>query len=322
MMTVLVTGGAGFIGSHLVERLVREGRRVVVLDDLSTGSRDHLPHDIRLIQADIRDRQAVATAMSVERPELVIHLAGQMNVRRSLADPDLDADVNVRGSLSVFQAAFSGTARRVVFASSGGAIYGDQPSYPCDESVTPRPSSPYGISKCSAEHYGRHLADAAGRDFVALRLANVYGPRQNPAGEAGVVALFLEEMLAGRAPAIFGDGEQTRDFVWIEDVVETFVRSIDGPPGVFNVGTGQETRVSDLYRELARAVGFPHPARWSAALFGEVRRNALSVRLACKRLGWAPRTGLREGLERTVRCWRRRVTTTTAEVLSTREDRS
>jgi len=293
---VLVTGGAGFIGSHLVDGLYRLGYSIIVVDDLSTGRREYLPQDVSVIEEDVRNRAALGRIFSRERPEVVFHLAAQMNVRKSLCDPALDAEVNILGSLSLFQAAVESGVRRLIYASSGGAIYGEQPEYPCRESDTPCPSSPYGISKLAAEHYGRHLAAAAGREFVALRLANVYGPRQNPRGEAGVVALFLSGMLSGHAPTVFGDGGQTRDFVWIGDVVEAFVNAVKGPTGFYNVGTGEETRIIDLYERLGHATGFFNPPNRAAEIFGEVRRNALSVEQARSHLSWSPRTSLSRGL--------------------------
>jgi UDP-glucose 4-epimerase len=308
-LKVLVTGGAGFIGSHLVEELLRLGHSIVVVDNLWTGRRENLPRDVTLIELDIRDRVALQRTLELERPEIVFHLAAQINVRKSLVDPLPDADVNVMGSLSLFQAALGNGVRRLIYASSGGAIYGDQAAYPCRESDAPRPSSPYGISKLAAEQYGRHLAETAGRDFVALRIANVYGPRQNSLCEAGVVALFLSKMLSGCAPTIFGDGGQTRDFIWVGDVVGAFVKSMHGPPGTYNVGTGKETRITDLYERLARVVGFSDAPRQAKEIFGELRRNALAVERSSQSLGWSPQTSLSTGLEATARFYKGTVLT-------------
>jgi len=298
-MKALVTGGAGFIGSHLAERLVRDGYDVTVLDNLSTGRRENLSDPSVLVQADVRDRARLPEIFDRIRPEVVFHLAAQMNVRRSIADPIEDADVNILGSLNVFRSAARSGVRRVIFASSGGAVYGEQSRYPCYETDVPAPVSPYGIAKLSVEHYGRYFADRAGLEFTALRIANVYGPRQYPAGEAGVVALFLDELQKGRSPIIFGDGGQTRDFVWVGDVVEAFVLAMAGPPGIYNVGTATETSIVDLFRCLTQVVGFAPPPRHVASVGGEVRRNAVSFTRAQGLLGWTPSVSLARGLERT-----------------------
>jgi UDP-glucose 4-epimerase len=293
---ILVTGGAGFVGSHLVERLIRDGCPVTVVDDLSTGRLDQVAPEARFIHADIRDGSKTLEIFSRESPEVVIHLAGQANVRWSLADPEYDLNVNVLGSISVFKASVKAGVRRVVFASSGGAVYGDQPIYPCRESDPPSPSSPYGISKLAAELYGKSILRASGIALTILRLANVYGPRQDPTGEAGVVALFLSELLADGVPTIFGDGGQTRDFVWVGDVVEAFVKSTQGPEGTYNVGTGKETRILDLYAEVGHVLGTIVPPRAAPPVRGEVRRNVLSVDQAEELLGWTARMDLPTGL--------------------------
>jgi UDP-glucose 4-epimerase len=304
-MKIVVTGGAGFIGSHLMAALAELGHSMVVIDNLSTGTRANLPENVSLTTADVQDADRLADAFAREQPTLAIHLAAQANVRRSLTDPRADAEVNVLGSLSVFRAAFGSGVRRVIFASSGGAIYGEPSDGPCRESALPGPSSPYGIAKLAAEHYGRQCAEAMGGQFVALRLANVYGPRQNPLGEAGVVSLFLSNLLAGRPSTIFGDGEQTRDFVWIGDVVDAFLKAMDGPTGVYNVGTGRETHIIDLYRCLERLTGLQTPLRREDAVLGEVRRSVLSSERARMHLGWSARRSLLDGLEETVQFVRR-----------------
>ena len=300
-MKILVTGGAGFIGAHLVGALTDLGHSVAVIDNLSTGKRANLSEHVSLTKTDVRDADAIADTFARERPTIAIHLAAQMNVRKSLIDSPADASVNIMGSLSVFRAAFGSGVRRLIFASSGGGIYGEQADYPCRESALPRPESPYGISKLAAEHYGRQYAESRGGQFVALRLANVYGPRQNPEGEAGVVSLFLSNLLEGRPSTIFGDGEQTRDFVWVGDAVEAFLKAMEGPAGIYNVGTGRETHIIDLYRCLERLTGQELPLRREAAIPGEVRRNVLSPDRARMHLGWTARRTLLGGLEETVR---------------------
>jgi UDP-glucose 4-epimerase len=298
-MKILVTGGAGFIGSHLVEALDRLGHSVCVVDNLSTGLREQVPAGVPLATIDVRDRDALAGLFARERPDAVFHLAGQMNVRTSLWDPAMDAEVNVLGSLSVFKNAIAAGARRIVFASSGGAVYGEQPKVPCRESALPSPASPYGISKLAGEHYGRQLCKDAGVGFVALRLANVYGPRQNPKGEAGVVALFLSELLSGRSSKVFGDGTQTRDFIWVGDVVNAFLEAMDAPPGIYNIGTGVETRIRDLYERLEVCAGTFGSLIHVAHNAGEVRRNALSCERARDSFGWTPQMKLEDGLRKT-----------------------
>ncbi len=301
-MKVLVTGGAGFIGCHLVDSLLAASLEVAVLDNLSTGSRDNIPRNVPLFNVDIRSGGACRELLHQERPEIVIHLAAQMNVRHSIAHPVADAEVNFLGSLNILEASAGEKVRRVIFASSGGAIYGDQLEYPCRESAPPRPVSPYGIAKLAVEAYGPHFAEVEGMEFTALRLANVYGPRQNPRGEAGIVALFLHKMMEGQAPVILGDGEQTRDFVWIGDVVDAFRLALTGPPGIYNIGTGRETSVNGVLSLLSRMAGFFGKAEFRPAVRGELRRNALSPDLAKKALDWVPSTALEQGLEETVKC--------------------
>lgn len=299
-MNVLVTGGAGFIGSHVVEALLWAGHRVEVLDDLSTGDRARLPKKARFTRGDVRDARVVRDLIRRGRVEAVAHLAAQVNVRVSIADPAHDASLNVMGGLSVLRACAETGVRRLVFASSGGAIYGDQRRYPCREDAPARPASPYGVAKLSFEHYARAFEAASGPRTVLLRLANVYGPRQDPRGEAGVIAIFSERMLKGRAPRVFGDGGQTRDYVFVEDVARAFRAGLRARPGVYNVGTGRETSVNTLVREIAERTGFSGKARHEPAIRGEVRRNVLDIRRARRMLGWRPAVRLGEGLDRTV----------------------
>jgi UDP-glucose 4-epimerase len=293
-MRILVTGGAGFIGSHLVDDLCRRDHSVSVLDNFSTGLRANLPKAIPIREGELRD-DILHDLLRREHPEVIVHLAAQMNVRRSVAAPEADAETNILGSLRLFRAASECGVRRVVFASSGGTIYGEHSGRPSCESDLPRPTSPYGISKLTAEHYGRFLAP----EFVALRLANVYGPRQNPRGEAGVVALFLDAMMRGRSPAIVGDGLQTRDFLWVGDAVAAFVRALEGPVGTYNIGTGRETSINEVFHRLSRITAFEKAPLRLPAVSGEVRRNVLCSDLARTELGWSPQIHLSRGLEAT-----------------------
>ncbi|MFZ1502424.1 MAG: NAD-dependent epimerase/dehydratase family protein, partial [Nitrospira sp.] len=247
-MKVLVTGGAGFIGSHVVDRLLQEGHEVVVVDNLVTGKRKNVPKAAQFYKLDIENPK-LERVFRNERPSVVFHLAAQMNVRRSVEDPMFDAQVNVLGTLNVLEQASKHGARKVIFSSSGGAIYGEQLAFPAPETHITQPLSPYGISKLCGEHYLSYYHRLSGIQIVSLRYANVYGPRQDPEGEAGVVAIFIQKMLRGEQAVVNGNGRQTRDFVFVEDVVESNLMAM-GPEveGVYNVGTGIETSVNDLFK--------------------------------------------------------------------------
>lgn len=304
-MKVLVTGGAGFIGSHLSRELLRLGHNVVILDNLSTGLKENIPAKASTVIVDIRDRNKLESIFSAEKPEVVFHLAAQMNVRRSIQAPSSDADINILGSLQVLEVSAVKGVRRVIFASSGGAIYGNQARYPCLETDEAFPSSPYGIAKLAVEQYGRHFSSKAGLEFTALRLANVYGPGQNPDGEAGIVAIFLRELGAGRIPTIFGDGSQTRDFIWVDDVVQAFVKVHSGEPGTYNIGTGREVSILGIYQQVSDLLGMRSAPHFVGAILGEVRRNSISYGRAKEILGWEPEVELKEGLRKlleTERC--------------------
>jgi UDP-glucose 4-epimerase len=305
-MIALVTGGAGFIGSTLVDRLLAEGHVVHVVDDFTSGRKANLEgarreHGDRLHvhEVDIRD-DAVIDLVAQIAPEVVFHLAAQMDVRVSVARPVHDASINVIGSLHILEGARQSGARKVVFASSGGTIYGEpDPSVlPVDETHSQHPVSPYGVAKKVVSDYLFAYQVLHGLDFTSLALANVYGPRQDPHGEAGVVAIFAGHLLDGKACRIFGDGEQTRDFVYVDDVVDAVVRAADtGRAGglVVNIGTGVETSVNQLYRAMADAAGVADDAQHEAARAGELARSALATDLARTELGWAPATDLTTG---------------------------
>jgi len=305
MSTVLVTGGAGFIGSHLCDRLLAEGKRVVAVDDLSSGRIANLAEARRygqrftLHNMDVR-LDELRTVFDRHRPEVVMHLAGQPSISASVTDPLGDASANLLGLLSVLDCACATGARKVVFAASGLTLYGEPRSIPVKESarLRGRPVSPYGISKAAAVDYLDFYERAKGLDFTALALASVYGPRQ---GESGVVGRFISQMLSGDSPTIFGDGHQTRDLVFIDDAVHAFALAADRGSGtVLNVGTGSETSVRALFALLAKLTGFRGKPSHRSAPEGEVARNALDSALAGRKLGWKPWTELEDGLRATV----------------------
>ena len=305
---VLVSGGAGFIGSHVVRAHLAAGDEVAVLDDLSTGRVENLPAGIRLERVDVRSPEARAFVAGGGFTVLNHH-AAQMDVRRSVADPMYDAQVNVLGLLNLLEGARAGGVRRVVFASSGGTVYGDGASPPTPETAAKLPASPYGTAKLTSEYYLATFAQLFGLEAVALRYSNVYGPRQNPHGEAGVVAIFGKRLQAGEPITIYGDGEQTRDLVFVEDVAAANLVAAGRPlPGLssldaraFNIGTGVETSVNRLAELLAAAAGRSADIRRAPARTGEILRNALDVRKAGQELGWRPQVSLPDGLARTLR---------------------
>ena len=300
-MRALVTGGAGFIGSHVVDRLLAAGHAIDVVDNLSTGRRELAHPAARLHAVDIRSTRLRAV-FAETRPDAVVHLAAQMDVRRSVADPLFDASVNVLGTLNVLECCRRAAVARLVFASSGGAIYGDCETVPTPESQPARPASPYGVAKLAAERYIAAWAALTGSTAVALRYANVYGPRQNPLGEAGVVAIFSSRLVAGEPCLINGDGEQTRDYVYVEDVADATLLALGVPQttDAINIGTGVESSVNDLYRRLAAVAGATPAARHGPGKPGEQRRSALDAALAKRLLGWAPVTPLDLGLRKTL----------------------
>ncbi len=302
-MRALVTGGAGFIGSHITDALVDAGHTVTVIDDLSRGRREQLNPAASFVELDVTSRE-LAAAIADARPEVVFHEAAQIDVRESVRDPLHDADVNVVGTVNVLRAAVDAGTRRVVFASSGGAIYGDTEIIPTPEDQPCRPESPYGTAKLCAEAYGGTFSRQTGLEFVALRYANVYGPRQDPHGEAGVVAIFATRLVHGEPVVINGDGTQTRDYVHVHDVVRANLAAVDGPPGIYNIGTGIETDVNTLYQMLAEATGVTTTAEHGPAKPGEQRRSCLDTGGTRERLGWSAAIGFLDGMRTTVEYFR------------------
>ena len=303
---ILLTGGAGFIGSHLAEAFLRQGHAVAVVDNLSSGRQEQVPAGAQFYPYDIQS-QETSDLIGRWRPQVLVHHAAQMSVRLSVEDPLMDARENILGSLNLFQAAARVGLEKVLFASTGGAMYGDQAPVPAREEDRPMPECPYGVAKLAVEHYLHFYQREYGITPLCLRYANVFGPRQNGLGEAGVVAIFIEKFLAGEQPLINGDGLQTRDFVCVEDVVAANLAALDYPrAGVFNIGTGRETDILTVYRQLQGIIGSPRGPAHGPAKPGEQRRSALDSTRAGKLLDWQPRLSLAEGLARTVAAFRER----------------
>lgn len=304
-MRSLVTGGAGFIGSNVVDALLARRDEVTVIDDLSTGRRENLARALergaRLVEADIRDAHATRDILAEANPEVVYHLAAQIDVRHSTADPAADARINIEGTINVLEAARAAGARRLVNTSSGGAIYGEGQILPAPEDHPVAPEAPYGLSKYCAEHYCELERRMYGLSTVSLRYGNVYGPRQDPLGEAGVIAIFCGKLIDGGQPTVYGDGLQTRDYVYVGDVVEANLAAaaID-MSGAYNIGTGRQTTVLELVEALAVLAGRCFEAQHAPERLGEVRHIALECARAANDLGWHAKVGLAEGLRTTL----------------------
>ena len=300
-MRVLLTGGAGFIGSHVVDRLLERGHEVAVVDDLSSGKRENVAGGARFYEKDVRG--GCKGVFEEFEPEALCHQAAQMDVRRSVREPDFDADVNVLGTVRLLQSCVEHSVDKVVFASTGGAIYGEQREFPAAEEHPQYPISPYGVSKLAAERYLHFYGVQYGVSYAALRYANVYGPRQDPHGEAGVVAIFCGNLAEGKASKINGTGEQTRDYVYVGDVARANVLAVEGeaPNGAYNVGTGVETSVNELYDRMRRLSGRDLPAQRGSQLPGEQRRSCVDPSRASRALNWWPEVDLDTGLKETLR---------------------
>lgn len=303
--SVLVTGGAGFIASHVAEAFLAKGWKVTVVDNLVTGRRENLPDGARFFEADITDAGALDAIFAEVKPEIVDHHAAQTSVRHSTSDPAYDLRVNVLGTLLLLERAARCGTRYFLFASSGGALYGDETALPSPETSPCAPASPYGVSKYAAEQYLWWAGRTFGLCGCALRYANVYGPRQDPQGEAGVIAIFAGKMLAGEHPVINGDGAQTRDYVFVKDVVTANVLAAEaGLSGAYNIGCGTETDVNTLFQGIARLTGFTGERRHGPALPGEQRRSCLDARRFREAVGWRPQYALESGLAQTVAAFR------------------
>jgi len=305
-MKVLVTGGAGFIGSHVVDAYLAAGHEVVVVDNLCTGKRENLNPRARFHELDILEPKT-AELIRAERPDVLNHHAAQMDVRRSVADPLFDARTNVLGTIALLEAARQAGVRKVLFVSSGGAVYGEQEVFPAPETHPTWPVSPYGVSKRAGELYCHFFQAEYGLPFVAFRYANVYGPRQDPHGEAGVVAIFSGRMLRGEPVTVNGDGKQTRDYVYVGDVARMSLLALEREgTGPVNIGTGRETDVNQLAAALLEVSGSRSEVRHGQAKAGEQRRSVVDIRRAAEVFGWKPEVSLRDGLARTVEFFRAR----------------
>lgn len=304
-MKILVTGGAGFIGSNLVDALIKKGNEVVVVDNLYMGKPENIHPEAKFYLMDIRSAE-LAKVFETEKIDVVYHQAAQMDVRKSVEDPMFDADVNVSGTLNLLQNSVNHKIKRFLFASTGGAIYGEQDYFPADENHPTRPCSPYGITKMTVEKYLYYYNLVFNLNYTILRYANVYGPRQNPHGEAGVVAIFINKMAANEEPVINGDGAQTRDFVYVSDVVRANLLALEiGQNDIFNVGTGIETDVNTIFKEINRLVGNNLPEKHVPAKEGEQLRSVISCEKTKKFLNWEPQIDLKTGLEKTVEYFNR-----------------
>lgn len=299
-MKILVTGGAGFIGSHIVDAYVNAGHDVVIIDNLSTGREKFINPKAEFIKCDIRDT-TVRDIFAQDQFDVVNHHAAQMDVRLSVKDPIYDAETNVIGLLNVFQNAVEHEVKKIIYASSGGVVYGEQDYFPADEAHPKRPDCPYGVTKLAGENYLYYYAKTFGVTYSAFRYANVYGPRQNPHGEAGVIAIFLEKLFKDEQPIIHGDGEQTRDFIYVGDVVRANVAALtQGDTQVFNIGTGIESNVNEIYQHLVELTGVHKEEKHGPGKPGEQRRSVLAIDKAREELGWQPSLDLRSGLAETV----------------------
>jgi UDP-glucose 4-epimerase len=300
-MKVLVTGGAGFIGSHITDRLIGLGYDVIVVDDLSTGKKEYINPSARFFKTDITDSEALMKIFMDERPDIVNHHAAQVNVRVSMTEPQRDAMINIMGSLNVIKGAIESGAKKLVFASTGGAIYGEPKNLPASESCDLNPLSPYGLAKYTVENYIRIICGLSHIPFTILRYANVYGPRQIIKGESGVVAVFTQKMLSGENPVIFGDGLHTRDYVYVSDVVDANILVMDRGDGrIFNIGTGKRVSVNEVYEILESHLKSGIKPVYGDEIPGEVHHIALDCGYITSELGWKPSHDFQGGVKATV----------------------
>lgn len=306
MSRILVTGGAGFIGSHVVDAYIDKGHQVAIVDDLSTGNKKNINPKAKFYKVDIKDAMKLQKVFNVERPEIINHQAAQKDVRRSVEDPIFDARINILGSINLMQLAIKFKIKKFIFASSGGAIYGEAKTVPTPEDYLPSPVSPYGIAKLTTEKYLDYYQHEFKLPYVALRYANVYGPRQDPKGEAGVVAIFVGKLLKNETPTINGDGKNTRDYVYVGDVVAAnIIATAKDISGAYNIGTDLETDVNELAEKIVKLTNTNKEPKHGPAAAGEQRRSCLDINLAKKELGWHPDVNLEDGLNKTVQSFKK-----------------
>ncbi len=307
-MKIVVTGGAGFIGSNLVDCLLEYGHQVVVVDDLSSGQKKSLPlENVNFYQLDIRSPQ-IEDLFKKEKPDVVIHLAAQIDVRISVKDPILDADINILGTLNLLQCCIKFGLKKFIFTSSGGCIYGEGKDLPFTEDHPFQPDAPYGISKLVINNYLEYYREVYDLEYTILALGNVYGPRQDPFGEAGVVAIFAGLLLDGKQPIIYGDGQQLRDYIYVDDVVDSYIRVLDKANGqLFNIGTGLGTSVNTLYQKMAKITNFNGQPKYAPPRLGEIEKTYLDISKAKKLLKWEPKYDLDSGLEKTIDWFKKQV---------------
>ena len=307
-MKIVVTGGAGFIGSHVVDAYINQGYDVIVIDNLKTGTRKNINSKARFYMRDIKDAEGVLEIFEKEKPDVVNHHAAQMNVRRSIEDPKEDAETNIIGLINVLNAAVKTKVKRIIFISSGGAIYGQTTSIPTKETTMPQPLSPYGLSKYVGEQYLQLYHSLYQIPYVILRYANVYGQRQNPEGEAGVIAIFINKIIKNQEPIIFGDGEQTRDYMHVKDVVEANVLALSkGTNNTVNIGTGVQTSVNKLFSTMKKEINFPKSPIYQKEITGEVRHGALDSNKAKEILYWTPKIKIEQGIKETIKAMRENI---------------
>jgi UDP-glucose 4-epimerase len=299
-MKILVTGGAGFIGSNVSDALVKDGHVVTVLDNLSTGKEENINPEVKFYNVDLLDIESLELAFREFKPDVVNHHAAQIDVRKSVEDPAFDAETNIIGSINLFELSINYGVRRIIFSSTGGALYGEPEKLPADEYTPIEPISPYGVAKYCVENYLNYFKRLYGVERVILRYANVYGPRQDPLGEAGVVAIFTGKILKGEKPVILGDGTQTRDYIYVEDVVKANVLALEGKEGTYNIGTGKETSVNELIEIFSKVLGHEIKPEYAPPRKGEVHRISLDGEKAKRELGFVPKYSLEEGIKKTI----------------------
>jgi UDP-glucose 4-epimerase len=303
-MKILVTGGAGFIGSNAVDALVKDGHEVTVLDNLSTGKEENINPEVKFYNVDLLDIESLELVFREFKPDVVNHHAAQIDVRKSVEDPAFDAETNIIGSINLFELSINAGVRRIIFSSTGGALYGELENFPANEDASIEPISPYGVAKYCVENYLNYFKRLYGIERVILRYANVYGPRQDPLGEAGVVAIFTGKILKGEKPVIYGDGTQTRDYIYVEDVVRANVLALEGKEGIYNIGTGRETSVNELTEIFSKVLGHEIKPEYAPPRKGEVYRISLDGEKAKRELGFVPKYSLPEGIRKTIEWYR------------------